>query len=146
MNPKKRITSAPHQHKVAKTPQKPARVLALLYSLGKKTREGKLVTTTCVKMARDSFFAEVKRRPIRSAAYGCQLSCRFTSEKKTTAHRHPAAATPTLFLFSFCLFFHIFTHAPLPSSEWELFQKVSSCDVMRKCPGRGFGGPGVCRP
>ena len=39
-----------------------------------------------------------------------------------------------------------FFHPRPPSSDWELFQKVSSCDVMRKCPGRGFGGPGVCRP
>ena len=71
---------------------------------------GKLATTSA-KMAGDSYFTDVKWPPICSLAYGCQLRCRFTSDKKTTAHRHPAAATPTLFLFSFCLFFAIFPPA-----------------------------------
>ena len=82
--------------------------ILLHYLLGKE--RGKLVTT-CAKMAEDSYFTDVKWPPTCSLAYGCQLRCRFTSDKKTTAHRHPAAATPTLFLFSFCLFFAIFPPA-----------------------------------
>ena len=74
-------------------------------------------------MAADSYFTDVKWPLIRSLAYGCQLRCRFTSDKKTTAHRHPAAATPTLFLFSFCLFFDIFSIRVRPAVIGSCFKK-----------------------